>query len=346
MKKISLIALGLFANLCLAQPINNAKVGVEFNTKRSDNITIFSTMYDENETKTFSKINEVFFETEIKVSKPDIYIIRNGMVGNPDVFEMSIYLEPGYDLKIKIDEKNTATPLAITGKGAKENQILINRLKCFNYIKNKLLKSLLEKNTKEAIAIEAIQLEYDKIVKTPEYESCSATFKDIFQSQIEFNVEYFSSSYVAELKLKADQKNKIKVTFEYENSKKEKVNLASFNGKNLYIDLWATTCGPCILQFPSLEKLKEKYKGKNIEFISISLDQDEKKWTDFIVKHKLSGINLRCPNDKDEFMTKINLNGIPRMLLIDTQGNIVDFNAKLPSSPELIKDIDQLLTIK
>lgn len=44
----------------------------------------------------------------------------------------------------------------------------------------------------------------------------------------------------------------------------------------MYIDIWATWCGPCQREIPHLQKLEEKYHGKDIYFVSISCDNNKK----------------------------------------------------------------------
>lgn len=332
----------LFINYCVAQSVGNAKVHIEMKTKRSDTFKLFSTMYDENEVKVLTKINNEVFETTITVTKPDVYMFRNYKKGESTNYNGTIYLEPGYDLQVFIDEKNSENPFIVTGIGSIENQILIKRDK-INLNMESFTKSLLESNTSVDKVHQLFNSKYDDLLKSAEYESCSATFKSTFQKLLGWDFNLFGEDYAAQLKLKEDKKNNIKVSFEYINSKKEKINLASFRGKYVYIDLWTTHCAPCILEFPFLEKLKEKYKGKKIEFVSISLDKKINEWENYVIKHKVEGISLYCSNEKDEFMTKIQLFGVPRMLLIDPQGNIIDFKAKLPSDTKLIEDIDKLL---
>ena len=344
MKNYTLVLLSLLATYCSAQSDNVAKVHIESKTKRGDIFLLFSTMHDENETKTLTKINEEVFETEIKVSTPDIYMFRNGKKGGGVTeYDNTIYLEPGYDLKVFIDENNSKTPYIITGKGEVENQMLIKKVALFMSLNESEIKNLLDLNKTEEEARLFFISKYDVILKSAEYATCSATFISIFQKNVDWDIEGFIVDYAAQLKLKIDQKNNLKVAFEYTNLKKEKIALASFRGKYVYIDLWTTHCAPCLLQFPFLEKLKERYKGKNIEFVSISLDKKVTEWENYVVKHKIEGYSLYCPNEEDAFMSKINLAGVPRMLLIDPQGNIIDYKAKLPSDPELITDIDKLL---
>ena len=51
------------------------------------------------------------------------------------------------------------------------------------------------------------------------------------------------------------------------------VKLSDFKGKYVYLDIWATWCGPCRAEIPFLKKVEEKYHGKKIEFVSISIDE-------------------------------------------------------------------------
>merc|ERR1711916_38022 len=55
----------------------------------------------------------------------------------------------------------------------------------------------------------------------------------------------------------------------YENNAGGKTSLDDLQGKYVYIDVWATWCGPCIQEIPSLKKIEKQYHNKNIEFVSI-----------------------------------------------------------------------------
>src|SRR5690606_6420621 len=77
--------------------------------------------------------------------------------------------------------------------------------------------------------------------------------------------------------------------FEYVNYKGGKTKLSDLKGKYVYIDNWATWCGPCRAEIPHLQKAEEKYKGKNIEFVSISIDTDKdfEKWRKMVAEKNL-----------------------------------------------------------
>ncbi|MCF6222153.1 MAG: TlpA family protein disulfide reductase [Flavobacteriaceae bacterium] len=131
----------------------------------------------------------------------------------------------------------------------------------------------------------------------------------------------------------------------YENFKGGTTSLDDLKGKYVYIDVWATWCGPCIAEIPALKSTEEKYRNKNIAFVSMSIDKkkDYDKWRTMVVEKELSGIQLFAPNDwKSDFVSDYGIMGIPRFILIDPEGNIVNANAPRPSSDKLIETFNDL----
>ncbi|WP_086029986.1 TlpA family protein disulfide reductase [Tenacibaculum holothuriorum] len=117
-------------------------------------------------------------------------------------------------------------------------------------------------------------------------------------------------------------------------------------GKYLYVDVWATWCAFCKKEIPLLKRLEDQYHGKNIEFVSISVDKKNvyDKWKETIVEREMSGIQLLADKDfKSDFVSAYNISGLPRFILIDPDGNIVSPNAPSPSQGErLVKMFDDL----
>ena len=125
----------------------------------------------------------------------------------------------------------------------------------------------------------------------------------------------------------------------YENHAGGKMSLDDLKGKFVYVDVWATWCGPCIQQIPFLKEVEEKYHEKNIEFVSISIDKttDHGKWINMVNDKALGGVQLFADNDwNSAFVQEYQIQGIPKFILIDTEGNIIDANAPRPSSDKLI----------
>lgn len=130
--------------------------------------------------------------------------------------------------------------------------------------------------------------------------------------------------------------------FEGENIEGKMVSLADLKGKFVYIDVWATWCGPCRGEIPHLKKLEEKYHGKDIEFVSLSCDQDKEAWAKMVTKDELKGVQLHIGN-KAPFMDDYMITGIPRFILLDKEGKIISANMTRPSNAETAQKFDELL---
>ena len=118
----------------------------------------------------------------------------------------------------------------------------------------------------------------------------------------------------------------------YENYAGGTNSLEDFKGRYVYIDVWATWCGPCKKEIPYLNAIEEKLHDRNIEFVSISVDEKS-----------LTGIQLISDNGwETDFIKSYKISGIPRFILIDPKGNIIDPDAPRPSSSELTKLLEEL----
>lgn len=150
-----------------------------------------------------------------------------------------------------------------------------------------------------------------------------------------------NAEFVIELRNKIEQvsrllKGKPAIDFEMTDAEGNIHKLSDFKGKVIYLDFWATWCGPCVYESPYFEKLAKEFEGKDIVFIPISTDNDKEAWIQFITLHKKE---LPQYNSLDKKITSDwMLYGIPRFIIIDKEFNIVDANAPRPSQPET-KDI-------
>ena len=125
-----------------------------------------------------------------------------------------------------------------------------------------------------------------------------------------------------------------------------KTSLEDLKGKVVYIDVWATWCGPCLREIPALKILETDYHDKNIAFVSLSIDEvkDYDKWRTMIIEKKLKGIQLMADNNwKSKFVTDYGIKGIPRFIIIDIDGRIVSSDAPRPSNSEIRVIFDELL---
>lgn len=120
----------------------------------------------------------------------------------------------------------------------------------------------------------------------------------------------------------------------------ETVSLNDLRGKYVYIDVWATWCGPCLGEIPHLMKLEKEMHDKDVAFVSISTDRNKEQWENFVRKKEMGGIQLI--NDSScSFCKDYMIFGIPRFILLDKEGKIIDNNAPRPSGK--IKEVLQEL---
>ncbi len=118
----------------------------------------------------------------------------------------------------------------------------------------------------------------------------------------------------------------------------KKLLFSDLRGKVLYVDVWASWCGPCAKEMPAFATLYEKYKDNpNIEFIGLSVDDNNNAWKQKLEKEQPAWRNfIQEGGFKNGAMnTKYNITGIPRFLLIDKEGRIISINAPRPSDPKI-----------
>ena len=270
----------------------------------------------------------------VEIDKALMYLMFDG------VEYTELFLKAGYNLKLKMDAKQFDESIKYTGKGEAENNFLAQA-------------TIAESTFKYDDLLDADEANFNKMVddkKSSDFQKLdSAKLNPNFVSLQKKNIEasLLGLRQYYNQKLEANKMNNLpSALFEYENQKGGRTKLEDLRGKYVYIDVWATWCGPCRGEIPFLQKVEEKYEGKNIAFVSISVDveKDHDKWKTFVDDKKLGGIQLFADkNWKSDFIMAYGINSIPRFILIDPKGIIVKGDAARPSDPKLQKLLDSLL---
>ncbi|MEQ6123283.1 TlpA disulfide reductase family protein [Pseudotenacibaculum sp. MALMAid0570] len=295
------------------------------------------------------KLNEDgTFKDSLKVAKPNTFSIttNSGKRG-------FLYLRNGYDLHLKGDSNEFLNSFSYSGndEGAQSNNFIIAS---YNYVKKsgtirdfmiqdkEGFQKKLEQLTKGMDSISAIYTKSsDDIIKQIERQN------ETYYKYLKTNYDKSHDAFVAQEKAMAKlEKGKPAPEFvNYEDFKGGKKSLKDFRGNFVYIDVWATWCRPCLAQIPYLKKLEKEFEGKNISFVSISTDNKDrsngdwskarKKWATMVKDKNLGGTQLWAGKDHIRFSQEYLIRGIPRFILIDPEGNIVNHNEIRPSDPKI-----------
>lgn len=125
--------------------------------------------------------------------------------------------------------------------------------------------------------------------------------------------------------------------------------LADFKGSYVVLDFWFTGCAPCKAEMPYFDRLADEFDSSEVSFISLSVDDGEEllaAWTEMMHRKdpasKVVSVNL--PGGfNSPLLGELNIHGVPRIMLIDREGRIVDSYAKRPSDPKLARQLRSFL---
>jgi thiol-disulfide isomerase/thioredoxin len=332
MKKVCTLLLGLLIMGACSQeqPKNYMTLSGQLENNKDTVLTIA------NKKEVIKQINITTagaFKDTLKIETGAIYTIQTG--NN----RAAIYLKNGFNITLKGDAENLMKSLKFSGEGSDNSNFIIAQIEKSQSIGNpQLILDLKEVLFKKKV--DQLKFEYDSILTS--YNNLDSILYNSILEQNNQLVTYFKNTYS---KNKVMEKGILSPKFEnYMDVKGGKKSLDSFKGKYVYIDVWATWCGPCIQQIPYLQTLEKEYHNKNIEFVSISTDESrrsggsweaaEKKWRGFIKKRNMTGVQLWSGQDYS-FQQAYQINSIPRFILIDPEGKIVEANAARPSDPAL-----------
>ncbi len=324
----TLLTLALFSTIAFSQ--ENMAFQAQIENRNGDVIYI----KDKKEIVQEIKLNaKGMFQAQFPITE-GMYLLFDGAE------YANLFLKNGYDLKMTMDASKFDQTITFEGKGSKENNYLAEETRAdegFNYDQVMAL----DADNFNKVITQKKNTDLEKMNKA----GLDPNFTKLHAAEIEGDIARLQQYYVQGL-AKKKMNNMPSPLFDYENQKGGTTKLEDLRGKYVYVDVWATWCGPCRAEIPSLKIIEEKYHGKNIQFVSVSVDdqKDHEKWQKFVMEKQLGGIQLYAGKTPvSDFIKAFNVNTIPRFILIDPTGKVVDADAARPSDPRLQQQLDTLL---
>jgi len=222
------------------------------------------------------------FKRQITINKDgsfkDTLTVKDGFFafanGKSQAF---VNLKKGYEIKVKADANDFENTISFTGDGASTNNYLvkkINKQKKFGLANLESI-FLMDKTSFDKKVTEIDDFNKKILSESKGLDSSFVANEKTANARM---LTFLNKNYPAQhLKLTKFAKGKPSPSFNLENYKGGKTSLESLKGKYVYIDVWATWCAPCRKQIPALKKVEKQYEGKNIAFISLSIDKKSDK---------------------------------------------------------------------
>ncbi|WP_299113704.1 TlpA disulfide reductase family protein [uncultured Winogradskyella sp.] len=285
------------------------------------------------------------FKDTLKVEEGD-YTIQHGREYG------QMYLKNNFESSFTADYDNFIKTVTFKGDGSDFNNL---SLQSFLLIDKYFNKELIEFGTEEDIdtALKDYRSDYETLKK--KYANVDSIHVIMMDKNIRMTERQLNRIMETKFATRAAlPKGTVSPTFvDYENFAGGKTSLKDLKGKYVYIDVWATWCGPCLKEIPSLKKLEKEFKNKNIQFVSISVDEGRgykgdaeeayKGWKKMVAEKELGGMQLIADKGfRSDFIQDYQISGIPRFILLDPEGNIVNADAPRPSNPDLAKLLNSL----
>ncbi|NEV61711.1 TlpA family protein disulfide reductase [Thiorhodococcus minor] len=122
------------------------------------------------------------------------------------------------------------------------------------------------------------------------------------------------------------------------------VDPARLRGRVVYLDFWASWCGPCAKSFPFIEQMHRDLNAQGLEVVAINLDEERQDAEGFLSKHPVSFTIGSDPKGKCPRLYKVK--GMPTSYLIDRSGQIRDIHEGFESAdaPKIRAQIESLLS--
>lgn len=210
-----------------------------------------------------------------------------------------------------------------------------------NYIKYAKAYDLLENHFEEPLLARAKKFCLERMVSENESYETISTYATAYQNTYPEDT-LFLSSFSENFLISREQlvKSKVGLNLLLENGSTEMLTglLNELKGSVVYLDFWASWCAPCREAMPSSLRLKKKYAKEDVTFVYFSIDAGQDAWKRASKSDKIADYEhnyLVLNHNTSDFKKRLQLDAIPRYLIFDKGGKLVEKNAPSPMDSNL-----------
>lgn len=114
--------------------------------------------------------------------------------------------------------------------------------------------------------------------------------------------------------------------------------LKQYRGKTIIVDVWASWCGDCLKGLPQVAEMQQTTADKDIVYLFLSVDKDARPWKGAIKRKNIQGVHYLAEGAwKSKLGDFLNLDWIPRYMVINPAGDITLFKATKASDPKILE---------
>lgn len=330
--------LSIFISGCkedVKKPITVVEVTVN-NHESLDSLIIYNkeSSWEIKSTLRFKESNkDVDTLTIIENKYYQIYMFKKG--SQAELGELII--APDSKIIVTIDENAPFESINYTGNFEVSNNFL-----AFSKKHQNQLSGIVKKGIEEA-ALEALIRDKSELITE---KGTSLTIVDSLSTYVNNKFNKFSDILKKKNKkyrYKSSLVNNIGNNFSFLDVNNTIKKLKDYEGKYVYIDVWATWCKPCKVEYTFLKQLEEHFAdNEDLQIISVSTDRKYDTWKKYISDNSIEGVQLYS-GEKSDFVTFYDIGALPRFILLNKEGKIISPDEIRPSNPELLEKLEETL---
>ena len=272
----------------------------------------------------------------MNIAKNKLYQIYSFKDGKQDELG-ELLLSPSSNIKVSLNEKELFESINYSGSFESPNNFMAYSKKYQNQLSEMVRNGVEEKHLEELIKEKGILIREEGV---------SLQIVDSLKTYVATSFDKFSEILKkknAKYLYKASLVNTLGNNFSFTDTDNKNISLTDFKGKYVYLDVWATWCKPCKVEYVFLKEL-EAYFSNSDEFqiISISTDREKDKWENYVDNKVMEGVQLYSGANSD-FVNFYDIGALPRFIFLDKKGKIISPDEIRPSNPRTQEKIASMI---